>query len=209
MFLTDGQLQGTGFFVQWPSGQSLVGSPKLVSWQHKSHRAELKKHLLCTYRTLKKTNKKKSSCLKEQVLIGKRRQEETSSRQQSVAALGCNNDRISQIDGLRPLDLGSTSADEAFVKRPSPHNVELSCASIPSSMIHERWSSHLTRQTCSQDHQAGPQTLALSPISELKKQKGTAASSSIPLFLSLIFRHYQRLCVCRRRQTKMVNSCFF
>lgn len=49
------------------------------------------------------------------------------------------------IDGLRPQDLRSTSADEALVKRPSPHNVELSCASIPSSMIHERQSSHLTR----------------------------------------------------------------
>lgn len=48
------------------------------------------------------------------------------------------------IDGLRPQDLRSTSADEAPVKRPSPHNVELSCASIPSSMIHERRSSHLT-----------------------------------------------------------------
>lgn len=69
MFLTEGQLQGTGFFVQWPSGQSLVGSPKLVSWQHKSHQAELKKHLICNLSYIEE--KEKSSWLKEQVLIGK------------------------------------------------------------------------------------------------------------------------------------------
>lgn len=62
-------------------------------------------------------------------------------------------------------------------------------------------------QTSSSDHQVGPETLALSPINELKKQKGTAAAFLFYSFVSKPHLHQlPRTLCCHRQQTKIV--CF-
>lgn len=64
-------------------------------------------------------------------------------------------------------------------------------------------------QTSSSDHQVGPETLALSPINELKKQKGTAAAFLFHYFVSKPnLQPLPRTLFCHR-QTKIVCCCCF
>lgn len=67
-------------------------------------------------------------------------------------------------------------------------------------------------QTSSSDHQVRPETLALSPINELQKQKGTAAAFLFHSFVSKPYLQPLPRTLCCHRQTKIVcllSFCMF
>lgn len=113
--------------------------------------------------------------------------------QRGVSASSCNNDRFSfwlmvwsRRTSVAPSSIGLSWRGPAPIMRSS------AVLLFPTAWFMSTGALIWPEQTCSSDHRVGPETLALSPINELKKQKGTA-TVALQLFSVFSLSYLQAL----------------